>query len=63
LYLNFDTGFLTLEYKEFIEKIMTQREEIAEAFIAKYGLQPDEIEQIVEYQPLKIIYYLRKKQK
>jgi hypothetical protein len=58
---NFETGFLTLEYQEFIKKIMQQREEIAEAFIAKYGLDPAEVEQVVEYQPMKIVYYLRKK--
>jgi hypothetical protein len=60
---NFETGFLTLEYQEFIKKIMQQREEIAEAFIAKYGLDPSEVEQVVEYQPMKIVYYLRKKEK
>jgi hypothetical protein len=60
--MNYETGFLTLNHKEFIEKVMAQREEIVEAFIAKYGLQPDEVEQVVEYKDFKVRYYLRKKE-
>jgi hypothetical protein len=40
------------DLKEAIEKIkfeiMEQREEILRAFIAKYGWQPEEVEQVIE---------------
>ena len=43
---------MTVEIQEFVDKIMMDiglhREEIIEAFIAKYGYQPDEIEQVVD---------------
>jgi len=32
-------------------RIVNQREEILEAFIAKYGFQPDECQQIVQQKP------------
>ena len=41
--------------------IMTQREEILTAFIAKYGCDPSKIEQVMEFTHDKVIWYIRKK--
>ncbi len=42
--------------------IAMQREEILKAFIAKYNVEPNECEQIVEHYPSgKIRWYVRKK--
>lgn len=38
-----------------------QREEIAKAFLAKYGLEPNEVEQIVEQIPDGFRWFIRKK--
>lgn len=37
---------LPLAIQEALERVRAQREEILEAFLAKYGCQPDEIVQI-----------------
>ena len=37
------------------------KEEILRAFIAKYGYQPDEVEQVVENTPTGTIWSVRKK--
>jgi hypothetical protein len=45
-------------------EIINQREEILRAFIAKYGFDPDEVEQVVDmndYDKLIIRWYVRKK--
>ena len=42
------------------ENIMAQREEVLRAFIAKHGLLPDKVEQIIEKRGNKIRWYLRR---
>jgi hypothetical protein len=45
-------------------EIMDQREEILRAFVAKYGFDPDQIEQVVDmsdYDKMIIRWYVRKK--
>jgi len=42
-------------------EVLEQREEILSAFIAKYNLQPEETEQVVENQFDKIVWYPRRK--
>jgi hypothetical protein len=45
-------------------EVMEQREEILRAFIAKYGWQPEEVEQIIDmsdYASGVIRWYIRKK--
>lgn len=46
-----------------MQKINEQREEILTAFVAKYGFQPDEIEQVVENHFNGIKWYVRKREK
>ena len=41
--------------------VMEQREEIIKAFIAKYNCSPDEIEQVIQTEDNKVVWYLRKK--
>ena len=43
------------------QEIYAQREEILEAFIAKYNCNPDEIEQVIQTEYNKVIWYLRKR--
>ena len=43
--------------------VIRQREEILAAFIAKYGLQPDEIEQVYHTTRDGWTYYVRKRTK
>lgn len=43
------------------ENIMAQREEVLRAFIAKHGLLPDKVEQIIEKSGNKIRWYLRRR--
>lgn len=38
---------LTIAIKAITEKIFSQREEVLQAFIAKYGCEPDECEQVI----------------
>lgn len=47
--------------RELWEKIMAQREEIAAAFIAKYGIQPDQVEQVVRPCKGGVRWYLRRR--
>ncbi len=46
---------------DIFQEIMDQREEILKAFFAKYGLEPDLIEQVVEYLPHRIVWTIRPK--
>jgi hypothetical protein len=48
--------------KEVINNILDQREEILKAFIAKWGYEPDEVEQVHEKQPYGDIYYIQKRE-
>jgi hypothetical protein len=47
--------------KKLMEEIVEQREEILKAFISKYDCQPNECEQIVEYNGNTMIFYVRKR--
>lgn len=47
--------------KETVKKIYAQREEILTAFVAKYGCEPDQVEQVLEMQPTKMIFYVQKR--
>ena len=49
--------------KELINSILSQREEIVKAFIAKYGFAPEEAEQVCQQTSEGIIWFIRKKQK
>ena len=42
-----------------IEKIMEQREEIVDAFIAQYGVTPDRMQQVLEFNEKGILWYLK----
>ena len=46
---------------EAVGGIRAQREEITKAFLAKYELEPNEVEQIIEQMPDGIRWYIRKK--
>ena len=46
---------------EVLSKIMSQREEILTAFIAKYGCSPNEITQVVEFTATKVIWTIERK--
>lgn len=61
IHLNYSDPELQFNAQDFIREITKQREEIIEAFIAKYGTNPDEIEQVVESTPTQIIWYVRKR--
>ncbi len=52
---------LTPELRRLSVEIAQQREEILRAFIAKYGWQPDEIEQVQEYRLDGVHWYVRKR--
>lgn len=49
-----------LAYERY-KMVMEQREEILTAFIAKYGMHPDEVEQIEQYTSEGIVWSVRKK--
>jgi len=38
---------MTIAVKVMLDRVYSQRQEILEAFIAKYGCEPDECEQII----------------
>lgn len=42
-----------------IAEIAEQREEILRAFIAKYGCEPDEVEQVMRVSPWETIWFVR----
>jgi hypothetical protein len=42
-------------------QILEQREEILKAFVAKYNLQPDEVEEVIEHRGTETVWYLRRK--
>ena len=44
-----------------IEDIFRQREEILTAFIAKYGIDPEECEQVIEQGSNKTSWFVRKR--
>lgn len=48
---------------EIKERIYAQREEILEAFIAKYGCEPDECEQVVEKTLNGMRWFVRKRKR
>lgn len=52
------------EFKKIVgnKLIMLEREEILTAFIAKYGCEPDEIEQVEEPTEFGMKWYVRMKQ-
>jgi hypothetical protein len=52
-----------LKYKEFMDKIMANREEILEAFVAKYGADPANIVQVSQYIDGKTVFYVTTKDK
>jgi hypothetical protein len=53
---------LSPNWNSILKSILEQREEILTAFIAKYGCQPDEAEQITQHdKDGNIIYYVRMK--
>lgn len=56
-----DTAVLRMlaEYERV--KILDQREEVLRAFIAKYGCEPDEIEQVEQMTDTGRVWYLRRK--
>ena len=43
--------------------VMTQREEILRAFTAKYGLPPDEVEQVERRTGDSVVWYVRPQQR
>ena len=47
--------------RETMEKISAQREEILTAFIAKYGCEPNEVEQVTEFRCDSTVWFVRKK--
>lgn len=59
--LNYSDPELQFNAEEFIREVTQQREEILEAFIAKYSVGPEEVEQVIENTPTQIIWYVRKK--
>lgn len=46
---------------EALQGIREQREEILKAFLAKYELAPNEVEQVIEYTPTGIRWFIHKK--
>ena len=46
---------------QMVTGLMEQREEILKAFIAKYGIEPDDVEQVFEHEGDKIIWRVRRK--
>ncbi len=52
---------LAPELRRLSVEIQQQREEILRAFIAKYGWQPDEVEQVQEYRLDGVRWYVRKR--
>jgi hypothetical protein len=42
-------------------KIMEQREDILKAFVAKYGLQPDKVEQVIIRRGNRIMWRVRRR--
>lgn len=52
---------VSLEVRKRIDNILKQREEILTAFIAKYGYDPDKIEQITENTVDGMKWYVRKR--
>ena len=56
-----DIALLHNKIKEAIAKIEEQREEIITAFTAKYKVDPEEAEQVVQFTGNKIIWYVRRR--
>ncbi len=57
-----DIALLQNKIKEAIVKIEEQREEIITAFIAKYKVDPENAEQVIQFKGNKIIWYVRRRQ-
>lgn len=54
---------MTIAVRVMLDKIYKQREEILQAFIAKYGYEPDEVEQvIISDQDSTVRWFVRKKE-
>jgi hypothetical protein len=53
---------MQVSYEKVAKKILEQREEILLAFSAKYGFNPDEIEQVVKTINHEMIWFVRKKE-
>lgn len=54
-------AMLDEKIKKLLKDIDAQREEILEAFVAKYGFEPDECEQVLQYTEDSIIFFVRKR--
>jgi hypothetical protein len=56
---------MSTEYPEHVkeawERIQAQREEILEAFIAKYGIEPDQAVQVIKRKGNKLVWGVRHK--
>ena len=52
-----------VDWKQLVVEVLANREEILRAFIAKHGFDPDDAEQVVEYLPNGVHYYVRKRSK
>lgn len=51
-----------VKLKQATDQILAQREEILTAFIAKYGIEPDQIEQMVYTDGKRVLWTIQKKQ-
>lgn len=49
--------------KDIIHEILTQREEILRAFVAKYGFDPDEAVQVVQMDGPKQLFWVERREK
>jgi len=59
------TQFTELDYlhiKEIHARILEQREEILTAFLAKYGVEADKVEQVINVGPQGMSWYLKIKE-
>jgi hypothetical protein len=56
------THWMELPSEPSREEVIAQREEITRAFIAKYGIEPDEIEQVKERGVYEIVWYVRRRE-
>lgn len=54
---------LPFQFSSIVDPSREQREEILRAFIAKYGLQPDEVVQVYKITPEGWVYSVRKRTK
>lgn len=57
-----DVSPITDFVNKYWQSVIENREEILRAFIAKYGYEPDEVEQIEQHTPGLIRWYVRKRE-